>query len=265
MRIRGAILAFSLAVCFLTACGRGPRPYDVLQNPESAGDTLLRNAALYYQLFGTPSEQAKLQEYLSQSTSAREQNNWLKGTLVALLVIQLATILLMHSQFRKQKEKEAQLRALYDQLYAEYDQVRHLPILVADLPPASRETLEKKIRALGAFFTSSTPSSLDIVADQLETLTRNRKELLETIGMLYATYRPAFVSRLLESNLTTLEVGYCCLLVMGLRTGELKDVINRSGVYNINVAIRRKLDIDANASTLSAYLKQLYASLGDSL
>ena len=262
MRIRGAILVFSLAICFLTACGKGPRPYDVLQNPESASDTLLRNAVLYYQLFGTPSEQARLQEYLSVVATDRDQNKWLKGTLVALLVIQLATILLMHSQFRKQKAKEAQLRALYDQLYAEYDQVRHLPIITADLPPVSQEILEKKLRALGAFFTEAAPPSLDIVADQLETLTQNRKELLETIGMLYATYRPAFVSRLLESNLTTLEIGYCCLLVMGLRTGEMKDVINRSGVYNINVTIRRKLDIDANASTLSAYLKQLYSSLG---
>lgn len=262
MRIRGAILAFSLAICFFTACGKGPRPYDVLQNPASASDTLLRNAALFYQLFGTPSEQAQLQEYLAGSTTTIRENSWLKGTLIALLTIQLTTILLMHSQFRRQKAKEAELRALYDQLYAEYDQVRHLPLMIADLPPASNEMLEKKLRALGAFFTGTPPPSLDIVADQLESLTQNRKELLETIGMLYATYHPAFVSRLLERNLTTLEIGYCCLLVMGLRTGELKDVINRSGVYNINVAIRRKLDIDANASTLSAYLKQLYSQLG---
>lgn len=263
MKSRSVILALSLALCFLTACGRGMSPYDVLKDPESANDTLRRNAAIYFHFFGTPSEQAALQEYLPDTSKAPQDfNTWLKQTLIILLIVQFATILLMNAQFRKQKKKEAELKALYDQLHAEYDQVRSLPLMVADLPPSSRETLDKKMRALGAFFADTTPPSLDMVADQLDNLTQNRKELLETIGMLYAAYHPRFVSRLLESSLTPLEVGYCCLLVMGLRTGELRDVINRSGVYNINVAIRRKLDIDANASTLSSYLKQLYANLG---
>lgn len=263
MKSRSVILALSLALCFLTACGRGMSPYDVLKDPESANDTLRRNAAIYFHFFGTPSEQAALQEYLPDTSKAPQDfNTWLKQSLIILLIVQFATILVMTSQFRKQKKQEEELKALYDQLRAEYEQVRSLPLMVADFPPASRETLEKKMRALGAFFSDSTPPSLDLVADQLDTLTQNRKELLETIGMLYAAYHPRFISHLLERNLTTLEVGYCCLLVMGLRTGELKDVINRSGVYNINVTIRRKLDIDANASTLSSYLKQLYASLG---
>lgn len=261
MRFRSVILV--LTICFLTGCGKGARPYDILQDPASASDTLLRNAALYYQLLGTPSEQAALQGYLPMApSSSQDFNTWLKHTLIALLLIQFVTILLMASQFRNQKKEEAELKALYDQLHAEYDQVRKLPLMMADLPPASRETLNKKMHALSAFFSDSIPPSLDIVADQLDSLTRNRKELLETIGMLYAAYHPRFVSRLLESNLTPLEVGYCCLLVMGLRTGELRDVINRSGVYNINVAIRRKLDINTNASTLSSYLKQLFTSLG---
>lgn len=309
MRIRSVILAFSMAICFLAGCGKGPRPDTVLENPDTTNDTLLKNTALYFQFFGTPSEQIQslcrlgqhyvekreydealkvyrlaekipagkvteaeltqlhnqemsLLQYLPEPQETfRPQSPWFKKTIITLLILQFFTILVMSSQFRKQKKQEAQLQALYDDLRAEYDQVRNLPFMLSGLPPASRETVEKKMRALGAFFTDSAPKSLDVVADQLDSLAQNRKDLLETIGMLYATYHPAFVSHLLEKNLTTLEVGYCCLLVMGLRTGEMRDVINRSGVYNINVAIRRKLEIDTNASTLSSCLKKMYASL----
>lgn len=285
------------------------RPHAVLQNPESANDTTLKNTALYYHFFGSPSEQMqslcelgqryvergeygealkvylmaeeipadkvsdaerehlhrqmiKLIQYLPEPLeSFHPQIDWLKNTLISVLVIQLLTILVMFVQIRRKGKQEAQLQALYDDLCAEYEQVRNLPLLFSGIPPASVETVEKKIRALGAFFTDSRPKSLDIVTDQLDSLTQNRKDLLETIGMLFTTYHPVFVSYLLEKNLTTLEVGYCCLLVMGLRTGEMKDVINRSGVYNINVTIRRKLDISANESTLSSILKKLYSDL----
>ncbi len=205
----------------------------------------------------------ELLEYISGSLELFRPNKteWRIITLIVLLIIQLLTITIMLSQFRKHRRDEHELRDLYNNLLSEYSQIRKLPLILSDFPPGSDETIKRKIRALGAFFTNDTPESLEIVNDQLDSLTQNRKDLLETIGMLYATYRPRFVSCLLESNLTTLEVGYCCLLVIGLRTGEMKDIINRSGVYNINVVIRRKLKIESNSSTLSAFLKKLYSEL----
>lgn len=211
------------------------------------------------------SQSLNLESYLAQvdivdeRESFRRRNGWLWNTLFIIIVLTLAIAVVMSSEFRKQVRREQNLKDVYEHLRAEYEQIKNLPMLVSGLPPDSQETLIDRIRAMGRFFSNPYPESLDLVADQLESLSQNRKELLESIGILYAVYHPAFVSKLLDSRLTTLEVGYCCLLVAGLRTGEIKDVINKSAVYNINVAIRKKLEIDANASTLSAFLKNLYA------
>lgn len=189
----------------------------------------------------------------------RRRNGRLWQMLTVCVFVALITTFIVGNAFRKQSRRETQLKKTYEHLRAEYEQIKNLPMLISDLPESSQQRITSKIRAIGHFFSNPLPSSLDLIANQLESLTQNRKELLETIGLLYATYRPHFVSRLLDYHLTSLEVGYCCLLVAGLRTGELKDVINQTGVYNINVGIRKKLRLDANTSTLSAFLKNIYA------
>lgn len=71
-----------------------------------------------------------------------------------------------------------------------------------------------------------------------------------------------FVSCLREKNLTPYEIGYCFLLILGFKTSELKNVLNRTNVYNRNVEIRNKLGVvDRNAS-LQQELMELYALSG---
>ena len=101
-----------------------------------------------------------------------------------------------------------------------------------------------------------------MIAPQLESLTNNRKVLVETIGLLYAVYRPDFMMKLVERGLTPAECGYCCLIALGLRNGEVSDVINREGVNNINSAIRKKLGIQANSTKLGTVLKEMFGDSG---
>ena len=112
--------------------------------------------------------------------------------------------------------------------------------------------------SLAQFFSAERPSSLDKVADQLDSLTENRKELLETIGLLYAVYYPSFVNRLQAYNLSNGEIGFCCLLVLGFRTGEIGNVINRSSSYHISSAIRQKVGLGPKDTNLSIFLKEIF-------
>lgn len=122
----------------------------------------------------------------------------------------------------------------------------------------ARTLLGERVKSLAQFLSAEPPSSLDKVADQLDSLTENRKQLLGTIGLLYAVYHPSFVHRLQDSGLTNGEIGYCCLLVLGFRTGEIGDVINRSTTYHISSAIRRKVGLGPKDTNLSIFLKTLF-------
>lgn len=180
---------------------------------------------------------------------------WVGGLVAVALVILLST-----SYARRRKEND-RLRQLYYALQEEYEDFRQLPARMEGVSEEAKALLDQRMTALGAFFTKEQPSSLSHVSTQLETLTENRKELVDTIGLLYAVYHPAFVSRLMESGLTTAEVGYCCLLVLGFRTSEIGDVINRAGIYNISSVIRKKLDLGPNDTNLGIWLKRLYKEM----
>ena len=76
--------------------------------------------------------------------------------------------------------------------------------------------------------------------------------------MLYAIYHPEFVGKLTEKGLTASEIGYCCLLLLGMKTSEVGSVICRSGTYNMSSGIRNKLQLTEKDTRLSIWLRNLF-------
>lgn len=189
----------------------------------------------------------------------KKENRYLRWILIdSVAFVLLASILIV--RLRKSKKEQKEIDALYAEMKEEQDNLMAVLQGNAELQENARTALGKRVTAIGQFLAADRPSSLDRVSDQLENLTENRKELLDTIGMLYAIYHPDFVSKLMEKNLSTTEIGFCCLLQLGFRTGEIGDVINRSSTYNISSAIRQKLGLGPRDTNLSIFIKDLYRS-----
>ena len=174
----------------------------------------------------------------------------------SLLVIVLCVLLFF--ELRKRRKQKERIGQLYDSLKEEYEQMNAVLQNNSSIQEEARGLLGQRVKSLAQFLSAGPPSSLDKVADQLDSLTENRKELLETIGLLYAVYHPAFVNRLQACGLSNGEIGYCCLLILGFRTGEIGDVINRSSSYHISSAIRQKVGLGPNDTNLSIFLKNLF-------
>ena len=185
------------------------------------------------------------------------RNGLIIGLLLLLITLALSISIYHHISARKRHKR---LSEKYQNLSFEYTVLQRLHKTVTgdSVDLEARKELAKRIQVLGAFLSKEKPDSLDRVADQLDSLTENRKQLLETIGLLYAIYHPEFVSILLRKDLSVTEIGFCCLQVLGFRAGELGDVINRSGHYNINSAIRKKIGLNVNDTNLSIWLKQAF-------
>lgn len=174
----------------------------------------------------------------------------------SLIVILLSVVYFV--ELRKRKKQKEHIGQLYDSLKEEYAQMSAVLQNNSSIQEEARALLGQRVKSLAQFLSVDPPSSLDKVADQLDSLTENRKELLETIGLLYAVYHPAFVNRLQACGLSNGEIGYCCLLILGFRTGEIGDVINRSSSYHISSAIRQKVGLGPNDTNLSIFLKNLF-------
>ena len=181
---------------------------------------------------------------------------WIISVVSAVIIGLFARIL-----FRRRKEKE-HLQLLYVELQQEYQDLQALPAKMESISHEAAGLLGDRLKVLAHFFTGKQPASLDLIAPQLETLSENRKELLESIGLLLAVYRPDFVVQLIDNGLTPAECGYCCLLALGLRNAEVSEVINREGVNNINSAIRKKLHLETNSAKLGTVLKGMMDNSG---
>lgn len=183
-----------------------------------------------------------------------------KEILVAIGFFVLCAIVFVFLQMRKKRIQQQKMISLYDALKEEYEALKQISIPAEnDANSKAQELLGERMRALAAFFTEQQPEALEYASPRLEALTEDRKELVETIGLLFGVYCPRFVSMLLGHNLTTIEVGLCCLHVLGLRTSEIGDVINRAGYYNISSDIRKKLPV--GQKKLATWLTEQYKDL----
>lgn len=82
------------------------------------------------------------------------------------------------------------------------------------------------------------------VASQIDDLKKNKNYIVDSIGLLYAVTYPDFISDLRAYGLTSSEIGYCCLYLLGLNIPEAGEVIGKvSSVYNVNSSIRKKIGI----------------------
>ena len=106
------------------------------------------------------------------------------------------------------------------------------------------KVLGQRIKSLAAFLQQPIPDSLSKVASQIDDLKKNKNYIVDSIGLLYAVTYPDFISDLRAYGLTSSEIGYCCLYLLGLNIPEAGEVIGKvSSVYNVNSSIRKKIGI----------------------
>lgn len=180
-----------------------------------------------------------------------------------LILLAFVTYLLLRRRREKdvlQKDLDA-LRTEYDALYGTY---KYLTEQVT-LQEANAEIigiLGCRLKALSAFLEKPAPDSLSKVAGQLDSLKQNKNFIVDNIGMLYAVKYPEFIGELRNHGLSPSEIGYCCLYLLGLNIPEAGVVIGKvSSIYNINSAIRKKLEISTNSTNLDKWLAKRFSEL----
>ena len=91
-----------------------------------------------------------------------------------------------------------------------------------------------RMRSLAAFLQKPIPDSLSKVTAQIDNLKKNRNFIVDSIGILYAVNYPDFISELRGYGLTSAEIGYCCLFLLGLNMPEAVRLLEKLRVYIIS-------------------------------
>lgn len=121
--------------------------------------------------------------------------------------------------------------------------------------------LGERLHSLSAFLQTPVPDSLSKVCDKVSNLKNSKNYIVDNIGILYALKYPKFVSELRDFGLTSAEIGFCCLYILGLNKYEISNVIGKSSIYNINSGIRKKLTLSSVETNLDIWLKRRFEAL----
>ena len=193
--------------------------------------------------------------------------SYISGIALLMLII---TILLSLKWRRDRKQKMRDLASLqqeYDALVSLKEHLDGSYHYLSEQMMGKLQTdqelmivLGQRIKSLSAFLQKPIPDSLSKVASQIEDLKKNKNYIVDSIGLLYAVNCPDFVSELRAHDLTSAEIGYCCLYLLGLNIPEAGEVIGKvSSIYNVNTAIRKKIGI--SGVNLDKWLIKRYAEL----
>lgn len=191
--------------------------------------------------------------------------------IVAITICMLFLIIYMNIRWKREriliKNNLADLQQEYDALVLLKERMdvtyQYLSNQVAVASYTDQElmrVLGHRIKSLSAFIQKPIPDSLSKVAAQIDELKKNRNCIVDSIGLLYAVTYPDFVNELRAHDLTSSEIGFCCLYLLGLNIPEAGEVIGKvSSVYNVNSSIRKKLGI--SGMNLDKWLTKCFAEL----
>lgn len=191
-----------------------------------------------------------------RNTMQEEKNLRRRIVLSVAVALLLAGLTVMIIVFRK---REKRYKEAVSDAKAEYAFINHLMEDSDKGMKALRDTLGGRMNALRPYLYSDsvTPSVFSPRKD-LEHIDEGRKEMLRSIGMVYALSYPTFTETLVSYGLSSEEVGLCALYVAGYSTKEMNDYLHSGSILHINGNIRRKIGEPVEGLKLHTWLKQTF-------
>ena len=193
--------------------------------------------------------------------SERKETTFKYKLLATILGLGLVTIIaaVIISRLRKRQKLLAQA------VHEAKEEKRELEEFISSGSVVSEEMamlLSKRIRALNDVIIS-TMSRGQLLSKNpkavLDSLSEDRDGFILSVAMEYSLSHPEFVRQLRKYDLTTWEIGFCCLYMMGLSGKEISGhVLSSSNIYNISGRIRQKIGLSLHDANLPIYLKNLF-------
>lgn len=177
--------------------------------------------------------------------------------LIGALFVSVIIVLLLLG-IRMQSSDRKKLLSALKELEAEYLDLSNKPARLESISEEARVRLGNKLKAIGCFL-ENPPEELSSFSDSLDKVKKDRKDILETIGLLFALWFPDYVNFLLEKKLSVSEIGYCALITLGIQTKAMGDIINKASYYKISSSIRKKIGLPVNEKKLGTFLREVFS------
>ena len=201
----------------------------------------------------------RFQEERYENNNRRNRDMRLKVLLSLLSIILLAALIYIGNAL---KNREKANKEALSAVRTEYKFISGLLDATDENPESFRETLTCRLQALRPYLYSDkvSPSVFSSRKD-IEHIDEGRREMLKTIGMIYALSYPKFVAKLLEYGLSAEEVGLCSLYIAGYSSKEMNTYLHTGSIIHINGNIRKKIGPSVEGLKIQTWLKQVFSEV----
>lgn len=175
----------------------------------------------------------------------------------AILIILTISVLLEFSRRRRVEfeNKSIRFEDLYKAALCEQKRLKKSRKDTA-LGKNVRLLVDERLEVLNKFVAANISCSFTKSASvELEKLMADQEYFLESTRQSFVIAHPQFLMFLKECNLSSKEIGCCCLYCIGLNGSEIASYLERKSFYNISYAIRQKLHLDRSVN-LDTFLRK---------
>lgn len=175
-----------------------------------------------------------------------------------LLGIAVFSAIMIHNKNRRYETIKYEFQKIKEEAEINQKVFVSLKDIHPDGAAKSKDAAARRLCSIGSLISGEPSLSIKSSLHKLSALSPNGNSLTESLSFLFALYAPTFYRRMIKQGLSTSEVGYCGLYILGFNTKELVDLLHKKDLYHLNSAIRSKLDMGPHETNLPIRLIQIF-------
>ena len=200
-------------------------------------------------------------KYLKQEQNheirlSRHQQMLIISALVLIILSLSATVAILY--FNRKKEK---YELLYSKAVIESGMLKK-KLQSSEISDASKHIISERMALLNKLMAAciADNNTADSSAyKEMEKLIADKSAFIDSTRLSIANLCPGFITFLENKTLTTDEINYCCLYILGLKGKEIGNYIELKRHYvKYAYPIRKKLELSENDANLGPYLISLF-------
>ena len=200
-------------------------------------------------------------KYLKQEQNheirlSRHQQLLIISALILVILALTATVSILYI-----KRKKVKYELLYTKAVIESGMLKE-KLQSSKISDVSKHIINERmilLNKLVAAYISDNGTADSSAYKEMEKLVANKSEFMDSTRLSIANLCPEFVTFLENKSLTTNEINYCCLYILGLNGKEIGNYIELKRHYiKYAYPIRRKLELSENDVNLGPYLIGLF-------
>ena len=223
------------------------------------------NMALFREDTQFITERYQLEIQNLKQEEAKNRVFWIAIICICSLIAIILWICLQLKNRTLQKNIAEQEKFKYQQMYSrieeEYTQLKNLLGYQNKLDDTIKATITQRLNLLNDFFKTHIKDDIhgkDNLSKKISEILEDQNAFIESTRLAFLSSHPQFIEHLEKQELTSWEIGYCCLYALGLNGKEVGTYMNLKNNYKINSDIRKKLKLDSHSTNLNCYILQIF-------